>query len=283
MFANLKPGSYAKGRFIYFAVSLLLVLATYKLFGSSFTNITESTTGAANYFSLQSITANYPLVKNDSANSLFLKDQILAFEHEFPPAGAPIDLVNAYRIKYYDLLKKFELSSIASTIDPDIIFKVGEQVAPLIDSYYLDPKIFPRHNSTDSDPSQLYKVLRRNGIDTMKIKNNSETRSKTPGTLSIKGIVGGRALLVADCSQPDCTLAFNLTPNTGWHAYINGRASPLTNNNPTLTTTVSRGISRIWFVHEDWINLLGGLLSFTALLAFILFWQAELANQSAVR
>jgi hypothetical protein len=91
------------------------------------------------------------------------------------------------------------------------------------------------------------------------------------GNAVIKGLVGERIWLNANCLRQNCSLVLNVAKARGWKAYVDGRAVQISRANfAFMDIPVSHGNSSIWFIYAPIPALISYFLSIISLI--ILFF-----------
>lgn len=101
------------------------------------------------------------------------------------------------------------------------------------------------------------------------------------GDVTIKGIVGERALFNTDCKSKNCIFVFNTAAAPGWHVFVNGKAEKLMRANYAfLAVNIPAGKSVIWFIYESLLGLISYFISaFTLIFILITFIHKQTKGQ----
>lgn len=135
-------------------------------------------------------------------------------------------------------------------------------------------------NSFSTATTALYQSLLqlKNKHDIILERQSSIDNANTPAltkqpadTVVIQGIVGPRALFVTHCERTQCTFVFNVAKAPGWHAFVNGKRTPIERANfAFMAVTVPEGDATVWFIYDPWTNILSYFISALFLLWLIL-------------
>jgi len=155
-----------KGKVLFYSLSLLLVLGTCALFPLEFTRTAEQADNPQHcpyYISLQSILATYPLLANDKANIVFIKNKILKFENKLQKkTPAHKDIFEAYLRPYLAQLASYHVTSIKQVETEENILTIAKNSYPFIDAYYLNTRFFCLNPLYHWDPLSSRRILRYN-------------------------------------------------------------------------------------------------------------------------
>lgn len=108
-------------------------------------------------------------------------------------------------------------------------------------------------------------------LETLSPSSSPEDLKLPAGNVTIKGIVGERALFNAQCLRNHCTFVVNFADSPGWHAYVNGKIQPIERANfAFMATTIPKGFSTIWFIYSSAFATCCFLISLLTLLIILL-------------
>ncbi len=118
---------------------------------------------ACNYYiSLQSLLANYPLLAQDKANFRFIRNRLIKFENDLTSTTVSPNITAEYKAQYDKLLSAFHINSFSSILDEPSIIAIATAGTHLIDSFYLDNRIFCVNPLYDWSHYTHRRILRHN-------------------------------------------------------------------------------------------------------------------------
>lgn len=166
----------------------------------------------------------------------------------------------AYLANHISAMKKNEMEPHESAIKAYFSVK-GER----------DPKLFTAQ--TDFLYGKLMGLKSKRDIilesDTSTTLTSSEM-NRSPGSVTIKGIVGPRAMFDVNCNRSVCTFVYNVSAAPGWHAFVNGHPTTIQRANfAFMATSVPAGHSTVWFIYEPVPALFGYFLSILSLILIL--------------
>jgi hypothetical protein len=94
------------------------------------------------YISLQFLLTNYTLLASDNANLSMIKRRLSDFEQSVQTMPDNTGIVQGYKNQYNKILSTYQLKTINTVSDPNLILTIANQAYPTVDNYYLDNRLF---------------------------------------------------------------------------------------------------------------------------------------------